>query len=115
MKITYLHSDNEWYEYPAFVQQLVQEHGARKICDVGGGANPVLPLQFVNDNQLDCTVLDISSAELEKAPNGYKKLVQDIEIGELCSYRSIRSCGYQNDGGAPKGMASCSIKMYFPC
>jgi ubiquinone/menaquinone biosynthesis C-methylase UbiE len=79
MKITYLHSDNEWKEYSEFIQNLVKEHTAHKICDVGGGANPVLSLQFVNDNQLDCTALDISSAELEKAPKGYKKLVQDIE------------------------------------
>jgi SAM-dependent methyltransferase len=79
MDITFLHSDNEWNEYSAFVQRLVQEQAARKICDVGGGANPVLPLQFINENQLDCTILDISSAELEKAPCGYKKLIQDIE------------------------------------
>jgi SAM-dependent methyltransferase len=79
MKITYLHSENEWNEYSVFVQHLVQEHGARRICDVGGGANPVLPVQFINENQLDCTVLDISSAELQKAPKSYKKLVQDIE------------------------------------
>lgn len=79
MNITYLYSDNEWKEYPAFVQRLILEFGARKLCDVGGGANPVLSLQFINDNQLDCTVLDISSTELEKAPKGYKKLVQDIE------------------------------------
>jgi ubiquinone/menaquinone biosynthesis C-methylase UbiE len=83
MKITYLHSNNEWYEYSAFIQSLIQEYGAQKICDVGGGANPVLSLQFVNDNQLDCTVLDISSVELEKAPKEYKKLVQDIEA-ESC-------------------------------
>jgi SAM-dependent methyltransferase len=81
--ITYLHSNNEWSEYAAFVQNLVQEHSARKICDVGGGANPVLPLQFITENQLDCTILDISSAELDKAPCGYKKLVQDIEA-ERC-------------------------------
>lgn len=55
------------------------QYKARKICDIGGGANPVLPLQFIINNQLDCTILDISSAELEKAPIGYKKLVQDIE------------------------------------
>jgi SAM-dependent methyltransferase len=46
---------------------------------VGGGANPVFSMQFVNDHRLDCTVLDISRAELEKAPKGYKKLIQDIE------------------------------------
>ena len=79
MQIIYLHSGAEWNDYPFFVESLVEQYGARKICDIGGGANPVLPLQFIIDNQLDCTILDISSAELEKAPIGYKKLVQDIE------------------------------------
>ena len=79
MGIVYMYSENEWDDYRDFVQSLVRQYDAREICDVGGGANPVLPLQFVNDNQLDCTVLDISSTELEKAPKGYKKLVQDIE------------------------------------
>jgi SAM-dependent methyltransferase len=79
MEITYLHSGNEWTDYPDFVQGLVQQYGVSKICDVGGGANPVLSLTFLTDNQLDCTVLDISSEELEKAPKGYKKLIQDIE------------------------------------
>ena len=78
-RIIYLHSGTEWKDYPDFVKDLVRQYSASKICDVGGGANPVLSLQFVNDNQLDCTVLDISSAELEKAPKGYKKLVQDID------------------------------------
>ena len=79
MNITYFYSADEWNEYPAFIQHQVQEQNARKICDVGGGANPVLPLHFLIENQLDCTILDISSAELEKAPRGYKKLVLDIE------------------------------------
>ncbi len=83
LKIIYLQSGNEWAAYPEFVQPLIREHNARKICDVGGGANPVLPLQFVNENQLDCTALDISSEELEKAPMGYKKIIQDIEANDF--------------------------------
>jgi SAM-dependent methyltransferase len=82
MEINYLQSDREWQEYSEFIQNLIKEYDIRKICDVGGGANPVLSQQFVTDNQLDCTVLDISSAELEKAPKEYKKLVQDIEAAD---------------------------------
>lgn len=82
-KITYLYSDSEWDEYSEFVQSLIQTYNPKKICDVGGGANPVLPLQFINENKLDCTVLDISRVELEKAPQGYKKLVQDIEANDF--------------------------------
>ena len=83
MNISYLYSGNEWSEYPAFVQRSVLELGVRKLCDVGGGANPVLSMQFINDNRLDCTVLDISITELNKAPTGYKKLVQDVEAEDF--------------------------------
>lgn len=79
MRIEYLLSCNEWFEFPGFVQGLQREYGARSICDVGGGANPVLPQQFVSSNHLDYTILDISEAEVDKAPEGYQKLVQDIE------------------------------------
>src|SRR5688572_11584362 len=82
VKISYLFSKNEWNEYPEFVQGLVREYCARTICDVGGGANPVLSWHFVSENQLDCTLLDISGEELEKAPKGYRKLIQDIEAEE---------------------------------
>jgi ubiquinone/menaquinone biosynthesis C-methylase UbiE len=85
MKIVYLQSENEWKSYSEFVQRLVKEKNARKICDVGGGANPVLPPEFVSQNQLSCTVLDISSEEISKAPEGYKKLVQDIEAKNFVS------------------------------
>jgi SAM-dependent methyltransferase len=79
MEIIYLPTGNEWFDYPDFVIGLVHQYGLRQICDVGGGANPILPLQLVNDHQLDCTILDISSTELAKGPREYKKLVQDIE------------------------------------
>src|SRR5215216_2502079 len=78
-KITYLLSQNEWQEYSGFVQRLVRENSVHTICDIGGGANPVLPLEFIEEKRLDCTVLDISREELEKAPIEYKKLVQDME------------------------------------
>jgi SAM-dependent methyltransferase len=83
MEIKFLHSGNEWDKFSDFVIDLVCHYDAREICDVGGGANPVLPLEFIHENKLDCTILDISSAELEKAPLGYKKLVQDIEADEF--------------------------------
>jgi 2-polyprenyl-3-methyl-5-hydroxy-6-metoxy-1,4-benzoquinol methylase len=85
IKIIYLPSGNEWKGYSVFIQNLVKEHAAHNICDVGGGANPILPLDFIINNQLNCTVLDISSTELEKAPNGYKKLVKDIEAKHFIS------------------------------
>jgi SAM-dependent methyltransferase len=83
VNIVYLPATNEWNEYSAFVQDLVQRYRACAICDVGGGANPVLPLQFIQENRLDCTILDISGTELAKAPEGYGRVVQDIEAGDF--------------------------------
>jgi len=83
MKIRYLISQNEWLEYSSFIQKLVQNYPVHKICDIGGGANPVLPLGFIKLNHLDCTVLDISSEELDKASDDYKKMVQDIEARDF--------------------------------
>ncbi len=85
MKISYFLSGKEWYDYPEVVRSLVTQYALHKICDVGGGANPILSLQFVTDNQLDCTILDISSSELEKAQSGYKKLVRDIGAEKFIS------------------------------
>jgi hypothetical protein len=79
LQIKYLLSGNEWNEYSEFVQNLVRNTKAINICDIGGGANPVLTLNFINENGLDCAIVDISAVELEKAPAGYNKLVRDIE------------------------------------
>ena len=81
--INYLLSKDEWNRYSEFVQSLILEYGSHKICDIGGGANPVLPLHFIVKYQLDCTVLDISSEELQKAPSEYKKIKVDIEATEI--------------------------------
>jgi SAM-dependent methyltransferase len=79
MKIVYLQSANGWDEYSDFVHRLVTEYEARELCDVGGGANPVLSLEYLQKHRLECTILDISKQELDKAPAGYQKLNRDIE------------------------------------
>jgi len=80
MKITYLQSGSEWIEFVEFVQSLIEEHNAYKICDIGGGANPVLPILFIKKNSLDYTVMDISSEELSKAPQEYKKITSHLTV-----------------------------------
>ena len=78
MQITYGVGMNKEREFPERLKELIVRRGLKKICDVGGGANPILGLDFVRDHQLDYTVLDILASELEKAPPGYKKIVADI-------------------------------------
>jgi SAM-dependent methyltransferase len=67
-----------WEGYVPFLERLIDRTGARRICDVGGGARPSLPLETVARRGLDYVLLDISEEELAKAPDGYAKVRADI-------------------------------------
>lgn len=82
MLLTYRDSKEAWDEYESTIVRLIRESGAKKVCDVGGGANPVLPIETLQELGLEYTVLDISAEELDKAPSEYSKLVADITAGE---------------------------------
>lgn len=74
----YLTDDNCGGRYHDTICQIIEDGKARKICEIGGGASPLLPLSFIQEHNLDYTILDISPEELAKAPDGYKKVVADI-------------------------------------
>jgi SAM-dependent methyltransferase len=48
------------------------------VADVGGGANPALDFDFVQQHHVDYTLLDISQAELDKAPAYFRKIQVDM-------------------------------------
>jgi len=77
-RVTYGHSVAVWHDFRRAVTALIENSGARRIVEVGGGANPLLPIEYVQARGLDYTILDISAAELDKAPAGYNKVVADI-------------------------------------
>jgi hypothetical protein len=52
--------------------------GARRWCDVGGGARPVLSIAQVQKWGLDYVLLDQSQAELDRAPSGYQQFCGSI-------------------------------------
>jgi SAM-dependent methyltransferase len=81
--VCYGRSSALWPEYGKRLERLIDDHGLKRVCDVGGGANPVLPLEFVQSRGLHYTVLDISQEELDKAPAQYSKLRVDILAEEL--------------------------------
>jgi hypothetical protein len=60
------------------LEGLARERRVKRICEIGGGANPALPIDFVREHELDYTIVDISQAELDKAPPGYRKVRADI-------------------------------------
>jgi 2-polyprenyl-3-methyl-5-hydroxy-6-metoxy-1,4-benzoquinol methylase len=64
--------------YHALILDLIKQFRVRRVCDIGGGANPTLPLETVHALGLEYTLLDISADELAKAPAGYRKVEADI-------------------------------------
>jgi hypothetical protein len=60
------------------VEELVVAARPRTVCDLGGGANPVLSPEFIAQHGLRYLLTDASAAQLELAPAGYEKLVLDL-------------------------------------
>lgn len=81
--ITYALTRDAWGAYAALLQELTIKYRCRSVCDVGGGANPELSLDFIRVHQLVYTLIDISQPELDKAPADYRKMVLDIAAPQV--------------------------------
>lgn len=75
--IRYRPADMAMPSFEAEVHALLRA-GSVRICDVGGGANPVIALDDVERLGLDYAILDASTDELAKSLPGYRALVGDI-------------------------------------
>jgi len=64
-------------EFRREVRRLV-EGGCKRVCDIGGGAQPVVSLPRIEELGLDYVVLDESHDELDKAPAGYERFAASI-------------------------------------
>ncbi len=78
MNISYDLSANGWHNHINLLQSLILKNNLKIVCDVGGGANPAIPLSFIKKHQLQYTLADIDAQELTKAPDQYHKVVVDF-------------------------------------
>lgn len=76
-------TEDIYLAFPNVLKKLIECEHFGKILDVGGGSNPLLTVEYVLENHLDYTVLDVSADELAKAPKRYKTIVEDIGIRGL--------------------------------
>jgi 2-polyprenyl-3-methyl-5-hydroxy-6-metoxy-1,4-benzoquinol methylase len=77
--VRYEQTSADWHgDFVQLVRQEIEARSARRVCDIGGGANPALAPEFVDAHGLDYTVIDISAAELAKAPAGFQKHQADL-------------------------------------
>jgi SAM-dependent methyltransferase len=81
--IKYGTTKEAWDNFLPFVEERIRESRSVSICDIGGGANPHLSLNTINNLNLDYWVLDISETELNKADPGYNKIVANIAEEDL--------------------------------
>jgi SAM-dependent methyltransferase len=54
------------------------EGGAKRICDVGGGAHPIVGLKQIHARGLEYVVLDASQDELARADGDHQRFQADI-------------------------------------
>lgn len=83
MKIEYYSYDLAYQQYHSKLRQLAQRPDITRICDIGGGANPLLSTEEIYEYGLEYTVLDVSTKELSKAPKEYDKIQADIADPKL--------------------------------
>ncbi len=76
--IRYGTSEEGWLGYEQFIYRLIQDRAFKRVCEIGGGANPLLNLDQINQAGIAYAILDVSDVELEKAPQGYQKILADI-------------------------------------
>jgi SAM-dependent methyltransferase len=58
--------------------ELAESVAGGRVCEIGGGANPALPIELVERLNLEYTIVDVSADELDKAPSQYQKVCADI-------------------------------------
>jgi SAM-dependent methyltransferase len=75
---TYLLTAEVGHPFAPRVVDLIEQHGLRSVCDYGGGANPVLTVEEIARLGLRYLVVDLSAAELAKAPPGYTTTTIDV-------------------------------------
>jgi SAM-dependent methyltransferase len=64
------------------VETLASTEGVRRLCEIGGGANPIMSLAVAESaGVVDYVITDLSEEELAKAPEGYQKAVLDVTRG----------------------------------
>ncbi len=83
LEIKYGKTEEAYESYPEVLKQIVKTNGFFSILDVGGGAQPMFNLEYILNEKLDYTVLDISKEELACAPKGYSKCQMDIAAANI--------------------------------
>jgi SAM-dependent methyltransferase len=76
------HSQWAWDNYEATILGLSHQFGLRRVCEIGGGRDPLFSAQQAAANGIDLIVNDIDAGELALTPAGLETARFDI-AGDL--------------------------------
>lgn len=89
MNLTALPAALPWGEgrkaFQAKAYELCARDDVRYVCDIGGGANPIIAPRDVPRLAVEYTLLDVSETELAKAPEEMGRYVADIAAPSFSS------------------------------
>jgi len=78
------HSQWAWDNYEATILALARQFGLRRLCEIGGGRDPLFSAGEASRHGLDLVVNDIDAGELALTPPGLRTARFDIagDLGE---------------------------------
>jgi len=88
-RISYERSRVAWEGFLPFILDLIKKNNIKRVCDIGGGCNPVMSIDYIEKNDLDYSILDISEIELLKAPGNYNKILADISSPDFMTEKKF--------------------------
>lgn len=54
--IRYRRSDKTWLKFGEYLGELLERYPIKRVCEVGGGANPLLGIPLLEKKKIDYTV-----------------------------------------------------------
>lgn len=83
MTVDFFNGFYSWKDFENRVYQTISENNFSDVAEIGGGANPLLSVDFIEERNINYHVIDISEEELSKTNNRYHKIVSNLESRDL--------------------------------
>ncbi len=74
-----------WEQAPCYLTSLIQRFGARRVLEIGSGANPTLDVPTLAALGIRYITSDVNARELAKAPRAFEARVLNAERGPIPS------------------------------
>jgi len=77
-----------WDKFPAFIEDVIASHSAKRICEIGAGANPALTGDVIHRHGLTFRAVDQVEGEL------LKSWIAETSVYDVCAGTSVPGAPY---------------------